>query len=111
MSQPLPFCAYVLQSAKDGGLYIGFATHLTRRLEEHNAGQSPATAPRRPFDLVFCECYKSRGDAARWETYPKTAAGRRTLKLMLQESLPNPSDEAVGDGPRSTPLPSSPILD
>ena len=90
MNVPLPFCVYVLQSAKDGGLYIGFTTDLTRRLEEHNAGTSAATAPRRPFELVFCEHYRSKSDALRRETYLKTAAGRRALRLTLQESLPRP---------------------
>jgi putative endonuclease len=105
MSLPLPYCVYVLQSVQDRGLYIGFTTDLTRRLEEHNSGQSPSTAPRRPFELVFCECYRAKGDAVRRETYLKTAAGRRTLKLMLQESLPTPSDNAIEDGPQIRPTP------
>ena len=89
---PLPFCVYVLQSAMDGGLYIGFTTDLTRRLEEHNLGASAATAPRRPFELVFCEHYRSKADALRREVYLKTSSGRRALKLMLHESLQHHSD-------------------
>jgi len=92
MPSPLPFCVYVIQSLKDDGLYIGFTTDLARRLEEHNSGASPATAPRRPFELVFCEHYRSKSDAIRREAYLKTSAGRRTLKLMLQESLPRHPD-------------------
>jgi putative endonuclease len=87
MNQPLPFCVYVLQSTKDDGLYIGFTTDLARRLDDHNAGKSPSTAPRTPFELVFCEFYRARADAVRRETYLKSSAGRRTLKIMLQESL------------------------
>ena len=79
----------------DGGLYIGFTTDLTRRLEEHNSGASAATAPRRPFELVFCEHYRSKTDALRREVYLKTSSGRRALKLMLQESLQHHSG---GDG-------------
>jgi len=88
MNMPLPYCVYVLQSAKDGGLYIGFTTDLMRRLKEHNSGTSAATACRRPFELVFCEYYRSKPDAQRREVYLKTSSGRRALKLMLQESLP-----------------------
>ena len=63
MPQPLPSCVYVLRSLADNGLYIGFTTDLDRRLKEHNAGLSPATFPRRPFELLFCECYLSKRDA------------------------------------------------
>ena len=97
MNVPLPFCVYVLQSANDGGLYIGFTTDLTRRLEEHNSGTSAATAPRRPFELVFCEHYRSKPDALRREVYLKTSSGRRALKIMLQESLPHPPPIAPKD--------------
>lgn len=48
---------------------------------------SPATAPRRPFDLIFCERYGNSVDARRREAYLKTSAGKRALKLMLRETL------------------------
>jgi predicted GIY-YIG superfamily endonuclease len=51
----LPFCVHVLKSLADGMHYIGFATDLHRRLTEHIRGQSDETAPRRPFDLIYCE--------------------------------------------------------
>jgi len=87
MHQPLPFVVYVLRSLTDCGLYIGFTTDLGRRLAEHNAGESPATAPRRPFALLYCECFLSKDDAQRREVYLKTSAGRRTLKLMCRAAL------------------------
>ena len=83
----LPFCVYVLKSQQDGLLYIGFTTDLHRRLTEHIHGQSEATAPRRPFDLIFCEFHTSKADALRREGYFKTTAGKKALKLMLRESL------------------------
>ena len=43
-------------------------------MNEHNAGESFATAPRRPFEHVFCEYYRVRTDAVRRETYLKTLA-------------------------------------
>jgi len=87
VSQLLPYAVYVLRSLADGGLYIGFTTDIDRRLSEHNAGASPATSPRRPFDLVFCECFLNKNDAQRREGYLKTSSGRRALKLMCRESL------------------------
>jgi hypothetical protein len=41
----------------------------------------------RPIICVFCEYYLSKSDAIRREQYFKTTAGKRVLRLMLQESL------------------------
>ena len=83
----LPYCVYVLKSQKDGLLYIGFTTDLHRRLTEHIRGQSDATAPRRPFDLIYCEFHASKSDALRREGYFKASAGKKALKLMLRDAL------------------------
>ena len=86
----LPFCVYILKSQKDGLLYIGFTTDLHRRLSEHIHGLSDATAPRRPFDLIYCEYHARKGDALRREGYFKTSAGKKALRLMLREALALP---------------------
>jgi putative endonuclease len=91
----LPFCVYILKSQKDGLLYIGFTTDLHRRLTEHMHGQSDATAPRRPFDLIYCEYHVSKIDALRREGYFKTTAGKKALKLMLRDSLIAEADAAA----------------
>lgn len=85
--EKLPYCVYILKSQKDGLLYIGFTTDLHRRLTEHARGKSAATAPRRPFDLIYCEYHASKADALRREGYFKTTAGKKALKLMLREAL------------------------
>ena len=81
------YWVYVLFSLKDQKQYIGFTTNLKRRFCEHNAGKSKSTAPRRPFKLLFAEVYISKADAMRRERYFKTDPGKKTLKLMLKESL------------------------
>ncbi len=86
-TMPLPFCVYVLLSLKDLNFYIGYTTDLPRRLDEHFQGRNASTSPRRPLLLIFCEFYLAKPDAERRETYLKTAKGRRTLQLMLSESL------------------------
>ena len=83
----LPFCVYVLKSQKDALLYIGFTTDLHRRLTEHIRGESDATAPRRPFDLIYSEFHASKADALRREGYFKTTAGKKALRLMLRDAL------------------------
>jgi len=83
----LQYCVYVLFSLKDHEFYIGFTTNLHQRLTAHISGSSKATEPRRPFTLLFCEYYYSMHDATRREMYFKTTAGKKTLRLMLQDSL------------------------
>ena len=83
----LPFCVYILKSQADGHLYIGFTTNLQRRLTEHIRGLSDATAPRRPFDLIYCEYHASKMDALRREGYFKTSSGKKAIGLMLRDAL------------------------
>ncbi len=83
----LQFCVYVLFSHKDGMFYIGYTKNLHERLTSHINGNSKATKHRRPFFLLFCEYYLSKHDATRREKYFKTTAGKKTLHLMLQDSL------------------------
>lgn len=83
----LLYCVYVLLSLKDHKFYIGYTTNLHNRLTFHISGNSKATAPRRPFTLLFCEYYLSKHDATRREKYFKTTVGKKTLRLMLQDSL------------------------
>ena len=87
MQVPLPFCVYILFSEKDHLLYIGFTSNLEKRLENHNAGNTRSTAPRRPLTLIFCEHYLFKEDAMNRELYFKTSMGRKAIKLMLRESL------------------------
>lgn len=93
----LQHCVYVLVSLKDDKLYIGRTTNLQRRLTEHFHGRADATAPRRPFRLVFCKYFLARPDAERRERYFKTAPGKRALKLMLRSSLSSLSKESPRD--------------
>jgi putative endonuclease len=84
--QKLEHVVYVLFSLKDHHLYIGSSSNLKRRLTEHFHGQSKSTAPRRPFQLIFCEYFLSKTDALRREKYFKTDSGKRMLRLILRES-------------------------
>ena len=51
------FCVYILKSLKDGGIYIGKTSNLSRRLSEHNGGHVSSTRSRRPlvlFEKIIC---------------------------------------------------------
>jgi putative endonuclease len=78
---------YILLSHKDGNFYIGYTADLHQRLTSHIRGNSFATSFRRPFELIFCEYFKSKSDSLNREKYFKTTKGKRVLRLMLQDSL------------------------
>jgi putative endonuclease len=82
------FCyVYVLRSLRDKGLYIGSTRDLKTRLRLHNDGAVRSTSPRRPFELIFYEAYRSEYDAKGPEIYLKSTRGRTTLKTMLRNFL------------------------
>ena len=79
---------YALCSSKDKNLYIGRTDNLRRRLAEHNSGKSFATAPRRPFKLVYYEAYADEDDAVHREKALKLRGqARKHLMTRLSASL------------------------
>jgi len=46
------WCAYALQSVKDGWLYVGMSSDVERRLVEHNRGYNRSTRVQHPS--FFC---------------------------------------------------------
>lgn len=81
------YYAYILRSLRDRKLYIGYTEDLQRRFSEHQHGLSDATAPRRPFELLFYEAFTCPDDAKRREAYFKSTKGRWTLRQMLRHAL------------------------
>jgi putative endonuclease len=82
---PRFYYVYVLRSLRDKGLYIGSTRDLKARFRLHNDGAVRSTSPRRPFELIFYEAYRSEYDAKRREIYLKSTKGRNTLKAMLHD--------------------------
>jgi len=68
-------------------LYAGRTDDLKRRIREHLDGRVDATRYRRPLQLIFYEAFAAKGDAIRKEKYLKTTKGKKTLKLILKDSL------------------------
>jgi len=82
------FYVYVLKSRKDSKLYIGLASDLRRRMEEHNNGQTKSIKNRRPFSLVYYEAYLDFQDAKTRELKLKKYKNSYTeLKKRLPHSL------------------------
>lgn len=90
-SRPIMFFyVYILESMKQGNLYIGYTTDLRKRLKEHNRGLNISTKPYIPWQLVYYEACLSKKDAERREKYLKTNQGSRLLKRRLKEYFYQP---------------------
>jgi len=79
---------YILQSNKNGSLYIGFTSDLNKRIKEHNNGKSFHTKKYIPWKIVYFEGYCDRNDAySREQSLKLHAQGLRRLKERLRNSL------------------------
>ena len=83
----LPYHTYVLYSLRDSKLYIGYSSQIEKRIQQHSNGEVMSTKHRRPLKLIYYESHLSARDAIRREKYFKTTSGKRTLKLMLRDTL------------------------
>ncbi|OGY92307.1 MAG: hypothetical protein A3B31_00180 [Candidatus Komeilibacteria bacterium RIFCSPLOWO2_01_FULL_53_11] len=82
------YYVYILQSSRDGSLYVGYSHDLQRRFREHNTGLSSSTKSKRPWKLVYYEAYRSRSDA-KWREHnlKRFAKGYAQLKKRIQNCL------------------------
>ena len=80
---------YILISLKDNQFYTGYSANLHNRIAYHKKGLVKSTVNRRPLKLLFYEVYNNKIDAQRREKYFKTNEGKKTLKLMLRQTLKN----------------------
>ena len=81
---------YILSSKKDKGIYIGFTNNIKRRLLEHNTKKDQWTSRKKPWELVYCEIYKSSEDAKeREESLKLHARALAQLKRRISRSLGN----------------------
>lgn len=76
---------YVIQSKKNGNLYVGLTTDLRKRLIEHNQGLSKSTRSYKPWKLIYYEACLDKEDAERRELYLKKNQGQRLIKIRLKK--------------------------
>ena len=79
------YYVYLLESKKNGELYIGYTTNLTQRLKEHNQGLNFSTKSAKPWKIIYYEACLNEKDAKRREDYFKITQGKRLLKRRLKE--------------------------
>jgi predicted GIY-YIG superfamily endonuclease len=67
---------YLLRSiATPERRYIGLTTNLRRRLDQHNAGETPSIARHRPWRVVVAVAFVDAQRAAAFERYLKAGSG------------------------------------
>lgn len=76
------YTVYVLKDSFNK-FYKGMTNNLSRRLKEHNSGQTITTSKMKNLNLVYKEEYDNFEDVRKRELYFKSAAGRRFLKQKL----------------------------
>jgi len=74
-----------LQSLKNKRYYIGSTSNISRRLEEHNAGESKYTNLTKPFDLVYFQKYDSLTKARQIEYKLKKLKSKIIIKKIIGE--------------------------
>jgi len=78
------FYVYILQSKKDGELYVGCTNDLKKRIREHNSGFVFSTKNKIPYDIIHYEAFLNKKDAFLREKWLKTGWGRNQIKKMLK---------------------------
>src|SRR3989338_4360127 len=81
------FYVYVIQSIRNGELYIGYTADLKRRFLEHNQKLNSSTKADAPWKLIYYEACLEESDAKRREKYLKTTQGGRLLKKRIKDYL------------------------
>ncbi len=81
------YYTYVLLSLKTKQFYTGYTSDLKKRLIQHSRGESTYTKTRGPYELVYYEACKDKGDAMAREIYLKSGMGKRYLKNRMNRFL------------------------
>jgi len=76
---------YIIR-CRDGSLYTGSTTDISRRIKEHNSGKGGSyTRIRQPVKLLYKEIWPSRSKAQARETQIKGWAKRKKLALIYHD--------------------------
>ncbi|HCR41962.1 TPA: hypothetical protein DIV45_01185 [Patescibacteria group bacterium] len=83
------YYTYILYSSKSLNFYYGYTEDIKDRLKSHNEGRVFATAPYRPWKLVFYASFANKELAKDFERYLKTGAGKAFAykRLVHSEAL------------------------
>ena len=78
------YYVYILESKKDGELYVGCTNDLKKRIKEHNSGLVFSTQLKKPYRIIHYEAFLNKKDAYIREKWLKTGWGRNQIKIMME---------------------------
>jgi putative endonuclease len=78
---------YVLKAEKYNKSYVGYTDNVSRRLEQHNHGQSNFSKRFLPWKLIHSESFETQVEALTREKFLKSRSGRIFLKEVIFKSL------------------------
>jgi len=82
----MSFHVYILLSETTNRYYVGQTQDVTERLAYHNANYSKSLRNRGPWQLVYQEEYKTRGQAMRRERQIKSWKDRGMIERLVSAS-------------------------
>jgi putative endonuclease len=81
------YFVYVLQSQIDNSWYIGYTENIEDRLIAHNSGKNTSTRIKRPWKVIYYECYLCKQDALGREKFLKSGSGHKYIRKQLRNFL------------------------
>ena len=76
----MDYFVYFLKSEKNGNIYVGSTTDVSKRVATHNAGKVKSTKGYRPWRLLKYLRYASRSEAVKAELFYKTGQQKEILR-------------------------------
>lgn len=76
----MSYFVYIIESEKNGDIYVGSTSDIAKRIARHNAGGVKSTKAYRPWRLLESTEYPSRSEAVRMELHLKTGQQKEILK-------------------------------
>jgi len=74
---------YILQSQKDGSLYVGSTENIKQRVAGHNGGKSKYSSSKRPYVLKWFCAFATKQQALKFEKYLKQGSGFAFVRKHL----------------------------
>ncbi|MEI6650545.1 MAG: GIY-YIG nuclease family protein [Candidatus Moraniibacteriota bacterium] len=80
----MAYYVYILESAGDNTLYIGYTENLKQRYLDHLSGKGcRTTAMKKDWKLIYFEGYPDKSDALGREKFLKSGSGRKYIYKQL----------------------------
>ena len=79
------YYVYILQSQESGRFYKGITNDLARRIHEHNVGYEKATAPNRPWNLVWYGLKPNKSEAFVLEAKLKNLTSKARIIAFIHK--------------------------